>query len=294
MKPQHGFIAERAAAQHCEALLRSTPKADPLIAFARFGERLAEVLPSALAPWHGALPPVVACGSPRECDAAELGAAIGSLASNCLVACAAHGHPLLLSIGAPAVFSLIDRAFGGRGAVPDPLPGAFPGSGDVLIQRIELLIAERIGIALEQAVRPLQRDTSFARLTPFAPACRVATLDIAISGDRALENWSFTIAAPLESISHICGDGGHAAKPPRAPSAADPAAEPFGAVPLYLCAVLVETQVPVSALAALEVGSVLPVAVARRVPLRIGGRTIAHGTVGELDDRAALQISSLA
>ena len=294
MKPQHGFIAERAAAQHCEALLRSTPKADPLIAFARFGERLAEVLPGALAPWHGALPPVVACGPARECDGAELGAGIGSLASNCLLAGAAQNHSVLLSIGAPAVFSLIDRAFGGRGAVPDPLPGAFPGSGDVLIQRIELLIAERIGMALEQAVRPLQRDASFVRLAPFAPACRVVMLEIAISGDRTLENWSFTLAAPLDAISHLCGDGGHAAKPPRAPSAADPSAEPFGAVPLRLCAVLVETQVPVSALAALEVGSVLPVAVARRVPLRIGGRTIAHGTVGELDDRAALQISSLA
>ncbi len=294
MKPQREFVAERVAAQHCEALLRSGPKADPLIAFARFGERLAEGLPSALAPWHGALPPVVACGAARQCDGAELGAGIGSLASNCLVAYAAQDHPLLLSIGAPAVFSLIDRAFGGRGTVPDPLPGAFPGSGDVLIQRIELLIAERIGIALEQAVRPLRRDASFARLAPFAPACRVATLDIAISGDRALENWSFTLAASLEALPHICGDGGHAAKPPRAPSAADPAAEPFGAVPLHLCAVLVETQVPVSALAALEVGSVLPVAVARKVPLRIGGRTIAHGTVGELDDRAALQISSLA
>ena len=252
MKPQREFTAERAAAQHCAELLRSTPKADPLIAFARFGERLAEVLPSALAPWHGAIPPVVACGSARESDGAELGAAIGSLASNCLLGCAAQDHPLVLSIAAPAVFSLIDRAFGGRGAVPDPLPGAFPGSGDVLIQRIELLIAERIGVALEQTVRPLQRDASFVRLAPFAPACRVVTLDIAISGDRALENWSFTLAAQLDAISHLCGDGGHAAKPPRAPTAADPAAEPFGAVPLRLCAVLVEAQVPVSALA--EIG----------------------------------------
>ena len=294
MKPQGEFIAERTAAQHCEALLRRGPTVDPLAAFGRFGERLAEVLPSALAPWHGALPPVVACGPARECDGGELGAGIGSLASNCLLGCAAPDHPLLLSIAAPAVFSLIDRAFGGRGAVPDPLPNAFPGSGDVLIQRIELLIAERIATALELAVRPVRRDVSFARLAPFAATCRVATLEIAISGDRALENWRFTLAASLQTIAHLCGDGGHAAKPPRAPTAADPAAEPFGAVPLRLRAVLVDTQVAVSALAALEVGSILPVAVARKVPLWIGGRTIAHGTVGDLDDRAALQLSSIA
>jgi flagellar motor switch protein FliM len=37
---------------------------------------------------------------------------------------------------------------------------------------------------------------------------------------------------------------------------------------------------------------VLPVSVARHVPLRVGEATIAHGTVGTLDDRVAVQITS--
>ena len=294
MKPQREFVAARAAAQHCEALLRTAPKADPLIAFARFGERLAEALPTVLAPWHGSIPPALTCGAVSECSARELEAAVGSLAANTLLAADASDHAVLLSIGAPAVFSLIDRAFGGRGAVPDPMPAAFPASCEILVQRIERLLAERIAAALHgRAVRELRRDGNLARLAPFAPDSRVAVLDFAVTGDRALENWCFTIAASPTALAALLADTGTAPRS-EAPTAADPAAEPFCEVPLELRAVLVDCDVSVATLAALEIGSVLPIAVARKVPLRIGTRTIAHGSVGELDDRAALQILSIA
>jgi flagellar motor switch protein FliM len=39
---------------------------------------------------------------------------------------------------------------------------------------------------------------------------------------------------------------------------------------------------------------VLPVAVARQVPLRIGSRTLTRGTVGSQDDRVALQLTTIA
>ena len=294
MKPQLEFIAEQPAAQHCEALLRQAPAADPLPAFARFGERLAEALPTALAPWHGSIPPAVTCGAVYECAAHELENTVGALAANSLLAVGAADHPVLLSIGARAVFNLIDRAFGGRGGVPDPLPAAFPASCEILIQRIERLLAERIAAALDgRDLRTLRRDGNLARLAPFAPETRVAVLDFAVTGDRALENWCFTLAAPPAALGAWLGDGGAAGRSV-APTAANPAAEPFGDVPLELRAVLVEFDVAVATLAALEVGSVLPVAVARKVPLRIGTRTIAHGTVGALDDRAALLISQIA
>ena len=294
MKPQREFTAERAAAQHCEALLRQAPTADPLPAFARFGDRLGEALPTALAPWHGSIPPAITYGAVYECAAHELESTVGALAANSLLAVGAADHPVLLSIGAPAVFSLIDRAFGGRGAVPDPLPAAFPASCEILVQRIERVLAERIAAALDgHDLRTLRRDGSLTRLSPFAPETWVAVLDFAVTGDRALENWCFTLAAPPAALGALFGDGG-ATPRSMVPTAANPAAEPFADVPLELRAVLVELDVAVSILAALEVGSVLPVAVARRVPLRIGTTTIAHGTVGELDDRAALQISQIA
>lgn len=288
MKPQAGFIAERAAAQHCAELLRTAPKVDPLIALARFGERLAEVLPTALSPWHGSIPPAVTCGAVHECAAGELE---GKLVANTLLS--VGGQPLLVSIGAPAVFSLIDRAFGGRGAIPDPLPTTFPASCDVLVRRIEQVLSGRIAALFEgRDIATLGRDEDLTRLATFAAGQRVLAVDFAVTGDRALENWCFTIAATPDALAALLGEG--ASRTSAAPTAADPAAEPFADVPLELRAVLVDCEMPVATLARLEVGSVLPIAVARKVPLRIGARAIAHGSVGECDDRAALQISSLA
>ena len=48
---------------------------------------------------------------------------------------------------------------------------------------------------------------------------------------------------------------------------------------------------PVSAIAALVPGQILPVTVARNVPLWIGETQIAHGTIGALDERIAVQIT---
>ena len=50
-------------------------------------------------------------------------------------------------------------------------------------------------------------------------------------------------------------------------------------------------RIPFSVIAGLEVGQVLPVAVARQVPLRVGAATVAHGIVGAVDDRVAVQIT---
>lgn len=78
------------------------------------------------------------------------------------------------------------------------------------------------------------------------------------------------------------------------PSAANPAATPFAEMPLPLTATLVEMQVPLSLLATIEPGVVLPVAVARAVPLSIGETVLARGTVGTQDDRVAIKLSQIA
>jgi flagellar motor switch protein FliM len=58
-----------------------------------------------------------------------------------------------------------------------------------------------------------------------------------------------------------------------------------------MSAVLVDMQIPFTTLSALQVGQVLPVAVARSVPLKVGDKTIAHGTIGAMDDQVAVQIT---
>ncbi|MBA3055783.1 MAG: FliM/FliN family flagellar motor switch protein [Sphingomonadales bacterium] len=62
--------------------------------------------------------------------------------------------------------------------------------------------------------------------------------------------------------------------------------------PLYLAGVLVDMRRAMAVLAAIEPGTVLPVAVARAVPLLLGGLAVASGTVGAADDRIAIQITT--
>jgi flagellar motor switch protein FliM len=56
---------------------------------------------------------------------------------------------------------------------------------------------------------------------------------------------------------------------------------------------LVDVALPLSAISRLEIGQVLAVPVARMVPLRVAGRTVAHGSIGAVDDRVAVQITQL-
>ena len=48
-----------------------------------------------------------------------------------------------------------------------------------------------------------------------------------------------------------------------------------------------------TSVAALAPGDVLPIMVARSVPLQIGDAVIARGTVGEVDKQVALQITQI-
>jgi flagellar motor switch protein FliM len=66
---------------------------------------------------------------------------------------------------------------------------------------------------------------------------------------------------------------------------------PFAELPLSVGARLVDMAMPLHRLASIEPGAVLPIMVARSVPLQAGEIVIARGTVGEVDDQVALQIT---
>ena len=295
MKTLHSFVAERAAAQHCAELLRGGPApAELLPALARCGERLALALAPALAPLVGAEALNAESAPPEQSDASDLVAAIGPLAANSLLASEAGGVTLLASIDGAGALRLVDRAFGGRGEVAGPLPGRFPLSAELLIARIEDAIAEVLGAALGLAdLTALRRDSRIGDLAPFPAAARLAVLRLALS-EAGQSGWMLTVALPLEQLPWLLGSGGLERAAPRRAGAGNPAAAPFAEVPLPLTATLVDMRVPLSAVAALEPGAVLPVAVARAVPIAVGGAVLARGSVGSNDDRVAVKLTQIA
>ena len=296
MNTQHTFVAERAAAQHCPELLRRAPEPGEQIgAMAVLGDRLAPVLAKALGQMLGGEPPVVTAQTPHEQSEGELVQQVGPLAACSLYASGIPGVTLLAAIGAEAVLRLVDRAYGGSGEHSGALPEAFPLSAQLLVQRIEALLAECLAAALGQSeVRPLRSSARLAELAPFPAGAKLAVLPIeVIDGTKA--PWSLTFALPLAALPKLLGGiAGAPSSGARRTGPADPAAAPFAALPLGLTATLVDMPVSLAAIAALEPGTVLPVAIARAVPLAIGGQIIARGSIGAQDDRIALRLTQLA
>lgn len=301
MKPQHYFIAERIAAQHCQELLRRAPDpADLIPALTRLGERLAVQLAPALGALLGGDAPRVAALPAQEIGKADLLEEAGSLAANSLLACSIRRIGLITSVDGLAVLGLVDRAFGGRGEHSGPLPAAFPLSAELMVARLDELIVAALAEALGLAdLHAAARNTRLGELARFPAATRLALLRLSISeGSRS--PWQVRIAVPIGQLPDLIaragtGTGSALAKPSNgAPQAADPAAAPFAGMPLPLTATLVDMQIPLSVLAGLEPGSVLPVALARAVPLSIGSTVLARGTIGAQDERVAIKLSQIA
>lgn len=293
MKPQHSFIAERIAAQHCPQLLsRRSDPVDLIPALARLGERFARQLAPGFAALLGGDAPSVSVAPPAELSEAELVEATGALAANSLLATAIPGLALLVSVEGLTTLRLVDRAFGGRGEASGPLPEVFPMSSQLMIERLEGLLARNLGEVLGHGeLRVLKRDSCLAELTPFPAGARLAVLRFEVR-EGGGSPFKLLIALPAVQLAKLLGGGQVAA--PLEPRAADPAAAPFADLPLPLTATLVDMQVPLSLLAALEPGAVLPVAVARAVPVSVGGAILARGSVGTQDDRIAIKLSQIA
>ena len=310
MKPERAFIAERQLAAHCPELMRRGPApAELLPLLGRMGERLARRLAGALAPLLGGEAPRVDCGTPREGDYTQLRSSIAPLAANCLFGANSGGgdnqSPLLVSIEAEPVLRIVDHAFGGKGEAPCPLPTSFSMAADLMIGRIEGLLSTHFTAAIAAtagaapgaqppALAPLRRDGSLSQLAPFADRTPLAMLTLEVE-DGGVLPWLITIAMPMGTLAALFGypdptpaSAGAARNPHRTASATE---APFADIPLPLRAVIVDMSISFAAVAALEPGQILPVTIARRVPLRVGEHTIAHGTPGAMDEHIAIQIT---
>jgi flagellar motor switch protein FliM len=295
MKPNRKLVAARPLAQHCAQLVRpAAATIDPLPELAHAAQRLARAMRTALSPLLGGEVPQVECAAPSDI-AAEDFAATGLVAYSAYAA-GEGSAPLASAIDAEAVLSLLDRAFGGPGEAPRPLPKELPVSAQLMVERIEAILAAQIGAALglaAGAIRPRGRDTDLAQLRPFAAGTRLALMVLTVS-ENGRGAWRLRLAIPMGAIAALMGlDGKRSGPRPGSAGPASPHDAPFNAVPLMLSAVIVDVAMPISAVSRLEVGQVLTVPIARNVPLRVGGLTIGHGSIGAVDDRVAIQFTQL-
>ncbi|MDT0506840.1 FliM/FliN family flagellar motor switch protein [Novosphingobium sp. MMS21-SN21R] len=295
MKPERAFIAERAVARHDPALLRPGPGMGDLVpALARMSERMARTLRGAISPLLGGAEPQITPMKPMQTDFADFCSEVPRLAANSLFHIGSA--PFLATIEGETMLRLVDRAFGGPGDTPSSLPKEFPLSAELMIGRMEQIIAACLALALGGPtggpIRAVRREASLGQLQAMPDAAAVAALTFNVN-EQGRMPWAISLAFPVETLTQVFahGESKRPARPARGPGS--PTDAPFADLPINVTAVLVDMRLPLSTVSALEVGQILSVPIARSVPLIVGGKPCAHGTIGALDDRVAIQISQL-
>ncbi|GHC91547.1 FliM/FliN family flagellar motor switch protein [Novosphingobium pokkalii] len=300
MKPEREFVAERVVANHCAQLLRPGPSQGELVtALTRAAERLAREMAGALAGLLGGEEPLVECSRPERTVYSDYATmqVMGhrNLGAYTLFGAGQANDRILGMVAGEVVLRLVDRAFGGAGVAPQQLPRELPLSAQLMVQRLEGLIAGCLAAALgaetTDAIRPLRREGNIDHLAPFGNDEPIVALVFSVT-EPGRPAWAIEMAFPYDTLATLFANG---QRPPASGdhAPADPREAPFADVPLPLSAVLVDIRLPLAAISALEVGQILPVPVARAVPLCVGGQAIGRGTVGTVDDRLAVQLSQV-
>lgn len=295
MKSETLFIAERAAALHCPELLgKAAAPRDAVMVTQPVMVRFSRLFGACLAALCGGEAPSVTVKPLRLASSDDFRTNLAALAAHCVLVTGTPDNPLLATIDGAAILRMIDRTFGGRGEVPSVLPEALPPSADLLVSRLAGLIAEQLSVALGSAGTVLVRSqgSDLTDLYPFAAATELILAEFEIM-EGLRTPWMVRLLLPASLAATLGGDPPtHRSSPTPRPQSS-PGSEPFGSVPVTLSAMLVDMRMPLSAIAGLAPGQVIPVAIARQVPLRIGERTVATGTVGSKDDCVALQLTTL-
>lgn len=212
-------------------------------------------------------------------------------------------HPVkgtvALRMDAPLISSLVDRFYGGAGGNPSVDAREFTPTETRLIDRISGQIMDALAdcwaeIAPAEAYL-IGRETGVGQAEICSGDADVAVQGFEIDiGDR--ESWTIDIVYPLDGLNAVEPVGGSRMVEEVRPI--DPVwqqnlAERMDQVRLPAKSVLARPTLKMSELMALKPGDVINIHIARHLPLIVGNRLFAHGTIGEQDGRAAFMIEKL-
>ncbi|AKM06226.1 FliM/FliN family flagellar motor switch protein [Pelagerythrobacter marensis] len=282
----------RRVASHCAALLsQREPTADLVPDFESFGARLCGALHSGVADLTEDTGVRVALQGSQALRGAQLAGHCAPLAAVSRHRFGVAGHVLALAVDGRAILEQLDRTFGGSGDIGKDLPATLPHTARLLSRRFEKRVIAAVAGELAGLEFHTEDDTSSTDIAaPFAPEAELTALTLLVTGSDDRE-WRLVIALETAALSSLLPKRASARRAPvsRRKRGIDEA--PFAELPLAASARLVDMAMPLHRVAAIEAGTVLPIMVARNVPLQIGEAIVARGTVGEVDDQVALQIT---
>ncbi len=265
----------------------------------RLGDRLAKKLRALIEPYSGARPGVVA--KPLDNTMFMMwDACVPSFVSLSLYRLLPIRGVVTLRVDAGLISQLVDRFYGGRGPGHHVEKQEFTPTEARFIQRLS---AEIMGALVESWAEIVKldallmsRETGVAQadILPADADVVVQTFEIGLG---AKDKFLIEIVYPQEGLAGIELPAG--TRRVEEPRAKDPVwqaqlARRLEEVRLPVKTVLARPNLKMSELMALKPGDVIPIHIARHLPLLVGDRVHAHGTVGEQDGVAAFMIEKLA
>jgi flagellar motor switch protein FliM len=270
-----------------------------LNAIDRMGDRFARQLRLLLEPFCGTRPLVTAKPVDRTMFM-MWDACVPSFTSLSLYRLHPVKGVVALRIDAPLISCLVDRFYGGRGNAVDTEAKEFRPTENRLIDRLSgQIMKSLIGcwaevVPMDAALIGRETGVVQAEIASADADIVVQSFDVNL-GER--DSWTIEIVYPLEGLNSVEG-----INLPRMPDDARPVdarwqrdlAGCMDNVRLPARTVLARPNLKINELMALKPGDVINIHIARHLPLIIGDRVFAHGTIGEQDGRAAFMIEKLA
>lgn len=295
MKPSHDFVAQRALAQHCAELIPAEmPQRDLLADGAVLVRDIAAELGKEMASIAQGGELKVGCGAGDKSSTTAFINRMGLGVAHCVIGIGG-GPAMMFSVKHQCVHMLTDRAYGGTGEVADGLSPELPLSADLTLRQLEAIWRDAVGRAVPSAhtLQIARRGHDLGRLDPFRGQAQCVQFELMVE-QAGQETWAITVSASLGDLERFLAARAQDQANQAGPFvAADPLAQPFGDIVLEARAVLAEMSLSLARISALKVGDHIPLSIAHNVPLLIGNRAIAHGSVGMQNDCTALQINHL-
>jgi flagellar motor switch protein FliM len=264
----------------------------------RLGEKLGRRLRALFEPISGVRPHIAMLDA-QVLDFGQWSAQVPTFSSIGVYRIAPLKGQMLLRMDAAMISTLVDCFYGGLGNRPRPARGEFTPTEDRLISRISEGVIARLSEGWTD-ILPLEiglviRETGIGFASAAQPGEQMVLQRFMLSIARDQE-WPIDLLYPLSSLRAVEPLMG--TKAPVDEERVDPVwqariANRMRDIRLPARTVLARPNLSLADLMQLKTGDIIPVNISRSLPLIVGDRIVAHGSIGEQDGRAAFQIEKL-
>ncbi|HEX7876989.1 MAG TPA: FliM/FliN family flagellar motor switch protein [Sphingobium sp.] len=265
----------------------------------RLGEKLGRRIRALVEPISGARPHVGALDA-QVLDFASWSADVPAFSSIGVYRIAPLKGQMLLRMDAAMISTMVDCFYGGIGNRPLPARGEFTPTEDRLIARISEALMARL-VDSWNDILPIEpglivRETGVGFASAAQPNEQMVLQRFMISITREQE-WPIDLLFPLASlraVEPLMGAKGAIDEERVDPVWQARITSRMRDIRLPARTVVARPNLSLADLMQLKAGDIIPATISRSLPLIVGDRIVAHGSIGEQDGRAAFQIEKLA